>query len=188
MGRKEIIKKIHKYSREICGSDVVIREHLKNVITSKVEEIREVFRGASDEEIDLQINKLMETVVLNKENEYSTDNLSDDEAYRFMLDLQKEAKRVSELVSAAKKVTGQLLTDGQRKAIIKIAIYDFGWSKGATMSWIFSMYPEYRKKMNEFEIKNNLLSKLLSFISRRDADKIIKRLDMIKHKNKKGDR
>jgi len=192
MGRKEVIKKIHRYSKEVCGSDMVIREHLKNVISARIEEIKDVFKGASDEEIDLQISKFSETIVFNKDNEYSTDNLSDDEAYRFMLDLKKEAERVSVNLNRAKTVSGNLLSDGQKRAILKLSLYTFKWSKGATMSYIFTMFPEYRKKMNSYEIQNNLLNKLLSFLTRYDADKIIKRLDMLKERNnqikhKKGD-
>lgn len=79
-----------------------------------------------------------------------------------------------------------LMTIGQRKAIIKVTKYEFNWSPQATFSFILSVIPDKRKRMSSWEIENSKLNKLYMIMSKSDADKVIKRLDQTKKRNLKN--
>ena len=77
------------------------------------------------------------------------------------------------------------MTQGQRKAIIKLTKYEFNWSPEATFSYILGIVPERRKRMSPWEIQNSKLQRLFGLLSKKDADRIIKRLDKMKKRNTK---
>lgn len=95
-------------------------------------------------------------------------------------------KQLSEVIKGLGKRTNDInkMTVNQKRAIIKIARYDFGWSDEAIFSYILEMYPEKRKRLNNWEISKSKLSKLFTLLTLREADKVIKRLDKIKQRNK----
>lgn len=118
----------------------------------------------------------------------STELLTDAEASRLYKRLLTTLASVGSRLQEAKRIAGDtssmILTPAQRKAIIKLTKYDFRWSPEATFSFILSALPERRKRLSPWEIQNSKLNKLYSTMSRADADKVIKRLDQIKKRNK----
>lgn len=74
-------------------------------------------------------------------------------------------------------------TNGQIRAIIRITKYKLNWSKEATLGYILETCPEKRKRLTPFEIQNAKLGRLFFLLSKKEADKIIKRLDKIQLKN-----
>ena len=100
--------------------------------------------------------------------------------------LTEVARKVSNNVNELKSIIGAgRITDRQRAAIIKSAKYKINWSQEATFSYILESLPEYRKRLSSWEIENSKLNKLYSILTTKDADKIIKRLDMIQKRNQK---
>ena len=77
------------------------------------------------------------------------------------------------------------MTDGQRKAIIRLAKYGFNWTPEATFSFILGVVPEKRKRLSPWEIQNSKLQRLFGILSKKDADRVIKKLDRIKKRNTK---
>lgn len=77
------------------------------------------------------------------------------------------------------------MTQGQRKAIIKLTKYDFKWSPEATFSYILGIVPDKRKRLSPWEIQNSKLQRLFGLLTKMDADRVIKRLDKIKKRNTK---
>lgn len=77
------------------------------------------------------------------------------------------------------------MTDGQRKAIIRLSKYGFSWPPEAIFSFILYVVPEKRKRLSPWEIQNSKLQRLFGLLSKKDADRVIKRLDRIKKRNSK---
>lgn len=116
----------------------------------------------------------------------SVTELSPADAKLLHTQLTEVARKVSNNVNELKSIIGAgRITDRQRAAIIKIARYKFNWSQEATFSYILESLPGYRKKLSSWEIENSKLNKLYSILTAKDADKIIKRLDMIQKRNQK---
>ncbi|MCS7054086.1 MAG: DUF1018 domain-containing protein [Ignavibacterium sp.] len=98
-------------------------------------------------------------------------------------------RQLKEVVNKLKSPPSELklspprMTDKQRKAILKLARYTFNWSDEALISYIFDMYPDKRKRLNNWEIKNANIHKIFNMLSIKEADKVIKRLDKIKARN-----
>lgn len=104
--------------------------------------------------------------------------------YKLMLELAKEFTANHKKL---KELAGQgMMTDGQRRAIIKICKYTFNWSQEATFSYILETCPEHRKRLSPWEIQHSKLGKLYGLLTAQEADKIIKRLDQIKKHNKQA--
>lgn len=100
-------------------------------------------------------------------------------------DIEILHKQLSEVIkNLGKTYKKNKMSINQKRAIIKIARYDFGWSDDAIFSYILEMYPEKRKKLNNWEISKSKLSKLFTLLTLSEADKVIKRLDKIKQRNK----
>lgn len=111
--------------------------------------------------------------------------LTDEQASRLFRSLIITCTGVKNKLKAAGQLTGsdQRMTLGQRKAIIRICKYEFRWSPEAAFSFILGIFPDKRKRISPWEIQHSKLGKLFTLISKKDADKIIKRLDMIKKRN-----
>ena len=163
--RGYINAKLHALSIKICGDTSMLESEIIKTI-----ETREDKSGDKDF------------------IEISTKSLTDKEAANMYHKLLTTLNSVSKNITSAKNIIGtnDSMTVAQRKAIIKITKYEFNWSPEATFSFILTVLPEKRKKLSSWEIQNSKLLKLYTLISRKDADKIIKRLDKIKKRNAKS--
>lgn len=163
--RGYINAKLHALSIKICGDTSMLESEIIKTI-----ETREDKSGDKDF------------------IEISTKSLTDKEAANMYHKLLTTLNSVSKNITSAKNIIGtnDSMSVAQRKAIIKITKYEFNWSPEATFSFILTVLPEKRKKLSSWEIQNSKLLKLYTLISRKDADKIIKRLDKIKKRNAKS--
>lgn len=102
--------------------------------------------------------------------------------------LAKAGKSMRETLSKTQPVsTTQIpgnnsMTTKQRKILIKLARYIFAWSQEYTFSMIIETCPELRSRLTGWELNNSRLGKLFSIISKKQADKVIKRLTKIEKK------
>lgn len=71
----------------------------------------------------------------------------------------------------------QTLTDRQRRAIIALTKYKLNMSPDAAFTYILDTFPEKRRRLTEWEIKHSRLTKLFSLLDKKEASKLIKRLD-----------
>ena len=140
--------------------------------------------------LESEVTKLINRRITVGDNSFSTsDNsvidLAEVEAEWLYKEMVKICRTVKDNVKTSKILTGSddSITPGQRKAIIKLTKYNFRWSPEATFSFILGIVPEKRKRMSAWEIQNSKLLKLFSILSKKDADRIIKRLDKIKQRN-----
>jgi hypothetical protein len=78
------------------------------------------------------------------------------------------------------------MTLPQRNKIIAITKYNFKWSPEAAFSFIAEMFPDYRKRLSLWEIENSKINKLYALLNKKDADKIIKRLEQVEKRNKQA--
>jgi hypothetical protein len=158
--------KLHAVSIKICGDTTVLNDEIVKIVESRKEKL------ADAPEII----------------EVSTKSLTDKEAANLYHKLLSTLNSVSKNVTKAKDIIGSddSMTVGQRKAMIKITKYDFHWSPEATFSFILQVLPAKRKRLSSWEIQNSKLLKLYTLISRKEADKIIKRLDKIIKRNKEN--
>lgn len=108
----------------------------------------------------------------------SVKELSDKDAEYLYRQLKEVAKQLGKELK-----TGERASDKQKKAILKLARYTFKWSDEAICSYIYDMYPEKRKRMNEWEIKKAKVYKLFDLMTIKEANNVIKRLDKIKERN-----
>lgn len=165
--RHYINAKLHALSIKICGGREVLDESIYRIIKDR----------------PAATALWLETV--ESTGQVSTTMLTDAEASNLYRELISTFRDVHKNISSAKEIIGtkDSITVSQRKAIIKIAKYEFHWSAEATFSFILTVLPEKRKKLSNWEIQNSKLLKLYTLICRKDADKIIKRLDKIKKRN-----
>lgn len=165
--RHYINAKLHGLSIKICGDRTVLDNEIINILND-----RRLYTYA-----DVELPPVI-----------STNLLTDGEASNLYRRLINTFRDVQNNVNSAKTIIGTRdeMTVGQRKAIIRIAKYEFRWSPEATFSFILSVFPEKRKRLSSWEIQNSKLLKLYTLISSKDADKIIKRLDQIKKRNLKN--
>lgn len=114
----------------------------------------------------------------------STTVLTDREAtdlYNKLIGVAKQQERNK--IKAKQIVNSEdIMTDGQRKAIISICRYQFNWKAESTFNYILKTIPELSSRV---KFKDVNLELLYANITKSEADKIIKRLDMIKRKNEK---
>lgn len=114
----------------------------------------------------------------------SVKQLSDKDASIIYRTLKEIAKNLGKGENELKTTTGdKRASENQKRAILKLARHTFNWSDEAICSYIFDMYPDKRKKMNEWEIKKADVYKLLNILTTKEANKVIKRLDKIKERN-----
>lgn len=163
--RGYINAKLHALSIKICGDTSMLENEIIKTIETR-----------EDKSLDKDFIEI------------STKSLTDKEAANLYHKLITTLNSVSKNITSAKNIIGtnDSMTVAQRKAIIKITKYEFNWSPEATFSFILTVLPEKRKKLSSWEIQNSKLLKLYTLISRKDADKIIKRLDKIKKRNAKS--
>ena len=162
--RKLLNAKLHALSSVICSSDEVLRS------VTGGRSVKEL----TDDEAQKAHNDLKAFVV--KQN-------------RFKKSVLKDTGVTEPNTHQPTTNNGQSMSDGQRRAIIKITKYIFHWSPEATFSYILETCPPLRSRLNNFEIKKSSLTKLFSIMSRQDAHKVIRRLDKIQnanHKNKQN--
>ncbi|MDI6804640.1 MAG: hypothetical protein QME58_12485 [Bacteroidota bacterium] len=114
----------------------------------------------------------------------STKDLSDADALAVYINFKNIASNILKNKNQIDQLIGEArMTANQRACIIKITKYKFNWGLEATFSYILETLPNYRKRLSPWEIQNNKLRKLYSFLSAKEADKIIKRLDKIQKRN-----
>jgi len=169
--RHYINSKLHGLSVRICGGREVLDEEIYKILNS-----RELKPAAQD-----SLSGLSGTASV------STTMLSDQEAHDLYRRLCKVASKVSANIKGAKQIIGNddAMTDGQRKAIIRLSKYGFSWPPEAIFSFILYVVPEKRKRLSPWEIQNSKLQRLFGLLSKKDADRVIKRLDRIKKRNSK---
>lgn len=110
--------------------------------------------------------------------------LSDADAKAVYDNLRIISKQIRHNRNAIGELIGpKRMSSNQRACIIKITKYKFNWGLAATFSYILETFPQFRKRLSPWEIQNNKLRKLYSFLTAKDADKIIKRLDQIQKRN-----
>ncbi len=78
----------------------------------------------------------------------------------------------------------EMMTDDQRRKIIKITKYKFRWPLEVTFSKILEFVPELSKRLTPWQIKQTKILPLFNQIKRLQADQIIKRLEKIEKKSK----
>lgn len=161
--RHYINSKLHGLSIRICGSRDLLDQELDKIFGS---------RPSADQP---------------KDGTMSTTMLTDREANDLYNRLCKLAATVSANIKASKQIIGSddFMTDPQRRAIIRLTKYDFKWSPEATFSYILGIVPEKRKRLSPWEIQNSKLQRLFGLLTKKDADRVIKRLDKIKKRNTK---
>lgn len=161
--RHYLNSKLHALSLRICGSREVLDQEICNILGSRQE--------AGHAPVD--------TV--------STTMLTEEEAGELYQRLCKVASKVSANIKASRKIIGNddAMTDGQRKALIKLTKYQLSWSAEATFSYILGIVPDKRKRLSPWEIQNSKLQRLFGLLTKKDADRVIKRLDKIKKRNTK---
>lgn len=169
--RHYINSKLHGLSIRICGSREVLDTEIYRILNSRS------LRPAAQDSLSKTAGA----------SSVSTTMLSDHEAQDLYNRLCKVAAKVSANIKGAKKIIGDddAMTDGQRKAIIRLSRYNFSWTPEATFSFILGVVPEKRKRMSPWEIQNSKLQRLFGLMSKKDADRVIKRLDRIKKRNTK---
>lgn len=146
--------KLHALSINICGN--------RQILDNEIEKILLMRPGIND-----------------LPKEWSTTMLTTEEAETIYRRLYRTLSNIKSKSTA----DPNLMTLQQRKAIIKLTKYNFSWSVPATFSFILGILPEKRKRLNGWEIRKSKITRLFSLLSKKDADKIIKRLDMIKKRN-----
>lgn len=163
--------KLHGLSIRICGSREVLEQEIYAILSS-----RELHPAAKD---SLRNESSVTSV--------STTMLSDSEARDLYVKLLGVCRSVQDNLKKSRQLTGNddSMTPGQRKAIIKITRYDFMWSPEAAFSFIIGLFPEKRKRLSPWEIQNSKLDRLYGILTKKDADRVIKRLDKIKKRNLK---
>src|SRR5690606_6438112 len=102
------------------------------------------------------------------------------ELYDFML---PEAKAINKNLETAEDLTNPLrqgdLSDDQRKAIISIARNKLKWKPQGTFNFILRTIPELRDYLSPQIIKGTRLNPLYNVMSKKQGDKIIKRMEKI---------
>lgn len=168
--RHFINSKLHGLSIKICGDRSVLDQSIYRIIMNRPV---------------LNNSLLLEDIKAT--GRVSTTMLTDQEATFIYNQMIRTLTAMQKNIKAAKTIVGEknksVMTEPQRKSIIKITKYEFKWSPEATFSFILTVLPEKRKKLSSWEIQNSKLLKLYTLISFKDADKIIKRLDKIKKRN-----
>ncbi len=169
--RHYLNSKLHGLSVRICGGREVLDQEIYSILQR-----RSAKAGAQD---SLHIGASTDSI--------STTMLTDTEASDLYNRLISTCRKVQANLKASKQLTGTDgdMTQGQRKAIIKLTKYEFNWSPEATFSYILGIVPERRKRMSPWEIQNSKLQRLFGLLSKKDADRIIKRLDKMKKRNTK---
>lgn len=169
--RHYLNSKLHGLSIRICGGREVLDEEIYKILSG-----REQRCGSQD---SLGRSATTQSV--------STTMLTDGEANDLYNRLCKVAAKVSANIKASNQIIGtdHAMTDGQRRAIIRLSKYQFNWSPEATFSYILGIVPEKRKRLSTWEIQNSKLQRLFGLLTKKDADRVIKRLDKIKKRNTK---
>jgi len=152
--------KLHAFSIQICGDKSVLEQCVYESL---------IARGLSKHDI----------------TSCSVLQLTDQEAEAIYATLADTNKQVSANVKKAYEYTGQnqKMTYKQLNLIIKLTKHTWNWSPEATFSYILESCPHLRSKLTEFEIKKTKLKALFTLMQVEDADKVIKRLTQLEHKN-----
>ncbi len=117
---------------------------------------------------------------------YSVTDLTDEEArdlyYELLLTCRK-IKANAKATNAILGIQGNQMSDEQRRLIIKLTKYKFKWSAEVTFSKITEICPELVKRLTPWQIKKTKLLPLFNLMNKKQADKIIKRLEKIEERN-----
>lgn len=159
--------KIYAMANIITGNDA--QEFVKNLV-DEIKSKREI--GIFDSDSDTEGVKSLTDIELSKLY---------DKLLKIVKDVKQNQKKVNSLLGTEK--SDLMMTDAQRRKIIRITKYKFNWSIEVVFSKILEFCPELRKKLTEWEIKNYRLPSLYGRIKNKDADKIIRRLEKIEKKN-----
>jgi len=113
--------------------------------------------------------------------------LTESEARSLYFELVDSLKRLKANTKATNSLLGiktSAMTDEQRRKIIKITRYVFGWSIEVTFSKIIEFCPELAKRLTPWQIKQTKIVPLYNLLSVKQANSIIKRLEKIERRNK----
>lgn len=113
-------------------------------------------------------------------------NLTDGEARGLYFQLLKDCKNVKANMKTSNMILGiqgSEMNDAQRKRIIKLAKYNFGWTVEVTFSKILEFCPELAKRLTPWQIQNTKIQPLYNLMSKIQANRVIKRLEKIERRN-----
>ncbi len=115
--------------------------------------------------------------------------LTNEEAEFLYKNLLSDYERVKNNNKVVENIlgTGKMMSDAQRKKIIRICRYKFNWSIEVTFSKLIEFIPELRKRLTQWEIDNYKMVALYGKITKSQALKIIKILEKIEKNNLKKD-
>ena len=121
---------------------------------------------------------------------YSVTDLTDKEARQLYFELLAACKRVkanSKVTDIILGIKGSEMSDAQRKRIIKLAKYNFNWTIEVTFSKILEFCPELAKRLTPWQIQNTKIQPLFNLLNKKQADRIIKRLEKIERRNQENE-
>lgn len=168
--RKFLNSKLHGLSVKICGSREVLEQEIYHILSN-----RALQPGANDSISKASTNSISVTM------------LSDAEADTLYNKLLSTFRNVRANMKATEKLLGNaesnLMSLEQRKKIIRILKYKFNWPLEVSFSKILEICPELAKRMTPWHIQNNKIIVLYSLMTKKQADKVIRRLERIEHRN-----
>ncbi|HRE42315.1 MAG TPA: hypothetical protein PLG90_13395 [Ignavibacteria bacterium] len=116
--------------------------------------------------------------------------LTNEEAELLYKNLLSDYERVKNNNKVVENIlgTGKMMSDAQRKKIIRICRYKFNWSIEVTFSKLLEFIPDLRKKLTQWEIEKYKMVALYGKINKQQAGKIIKILEKIEKNNKQNEK
>ena len=110
--------------------------------------------------------------------------------YRRLMEVSRSLREKMNEVKKVRAVPNQPLpddsnpsmTEHQRRTIIKLTRYVFGWTVEYSFSKIVETVPALRQKLTGWELNNSRIGRLYSIMTKSEADKVIKRLTKIEKK------
>lgn len=169
--------KIHALSHKIY-EDTGAEEHLAELIG-------DIIAKRPQSSVDL----FNETPGGNVSGKCGVSLLTDSEARSLYYELVSTLKKLKANTKATNAILGiktSAMTDEQRRKIIKITRYVFGWSIEVTFSKILEFCPELAKRLTPWQIKQTKIVPLYNLLNARQANSIIKRLEKIEKRNKEN--
>lgn len=121
---------------------------------------------------------------------FSVTDLTDKEARQLYFELLTSCKKVkanSKVTDIILGIKGSEMSDAQRKRIIKLTKYNFNWAIEVTFSKILEFCPDLVKRLTPWQIQNTKIQPLFNLLTKKQADKIIKRLEKIERRNQENE-
>jgi hypothetical protein len=129
--RDEVNKQILKLSKQICGSDKLVKEKIAGYIALRIDDAIIEFgnlesslllseEGYEDEIENIRI-QILSDVILEKDKSYSIDNLTDAQAIKVQTSLEKEYESLQkEKTNTSKNIPANLKPERKENAKNKI--------------------------------------------------------------------